>query len=70
MSGERQQPAGRRRPARWLWGLAGGVVAAGVGGGLIGAAMASPDAGSPAGCSSRAWPRGALPSKRACSRAT
>ncbi len=42
MSGERQQPTGRSRPTWWLWGLVGGVVVAGVGGGLIGAAVASP----------------------------
>ena len=43
MSGERQQPSGRSRPAWWLWGLVGGIVVAGVGGGLIGAAVASPN---------------------------
>ena len=42
MSGARQQPTGRSRPTWWLWGLVGGVVVAGVGGGLIGAAVASP----------------------------
>ena len=42
MSGEQQQPAGRARPTWWLWGLIGAVVVAGVGGGLIGAAVASP----------------------------
>jgi putative serine protease PepD len=41
MSGERQQPS-RSRPTWWLWGLIGAVVVAGVGGGLIGAAVASP----------------------------
>jgi putative serine protease PepD len=39
MSGE----TGRSRPTRWLWGLIGAVVLAGVGGGLIGAAVASPN---------------------------
>ncbi len=50
MSGERQPASGRSRPAWWLWGLIGGVVVAGVGGGLIGAAVASPNSpgGSPA----------------------
>jgi putative serine protease PepD len=42
MSREQQQPAGRSRPTWWLWGLIGAVVVAGVGGGLIGAAVASP----------------------------
>jgi len=42
MSGEQQQPTGRSRPTWWLWGLIGAVVVAGVGGGLIGAAVASP----------------------------
>jgi putative serine protease PepD len=50
MSGERQQPTGRSRPTWWLWGLVGGVVVAGVGGGLIGAAVASPS--SPSGTTS------------------
>jgi putative serine protease PepD len=47
MSGERQQP-GRSRPAWWLWGLIGAIVVAGVGGGLIGAAIASPNSSSSA----------------------
>jgi putative serine protease PepD len=50
MSGERQQPTGRSRPTWWLWGLVGGVVVAGVGGGLVGAAVASPN--SPGGSAS------------------
>ena len=48
MSGERQQPTGRSRPTWWLWGLVGAVVVAGVGGGLIGAAVASPSSSSTA----------------------
>jgi putative serine protease PepD len=47
MSGERQQP-GRSRPTWWLWGLIGAIVVAGVGGGLIGAAIASPNSSSSA----------------------
>ncbi len=50
MSGERQQATGRSRPTWWLLGLVGGVVVAGVGGGLIGAAVASPN--SPGGSAS------------------
>jgi putative serine protease PepD len=45
MSGERQQPS-RSRPRWWPWGLIGAVVVAGVGGGLIGAAIASPGSSS------------------------
>jgi putative serine protease PepD len=45
MSGAQQQPTGRSRPTWWLWGLIGAVVVAGVGGGLIGAAVASPSSG-------------------------
>jgi putative serine protease PepD len=52
MSGERQQPTtGRSRPTWWLWGLIGAVVVAGVGGGLIGAAVASPNSSSPTSAS-------------------
>ncbi len=54
MSGERQQPTGRSRPTWWLWGLAGAVVVAGVGGGLIGAALASPSPGAATSASTAA----------------
>jgi putative serine protease PepD len=59
MSGERQEPSGSR-PRWWLWGLIGGVVVAGVGGGLIGAAVASPS--SPSTASSTATPANAVAS--------
>ena len=47
MNGERQQPTGGSRPTWWLWGLIGAAVVAGVGGGLIGAAVAVPNSPGP-----------------------